>query len=626
MAVPVGDAGRAGTLVPMTRPAASDTGATDAVPAHAREHVVIGVTGAPSSAAVIRRGAALARASGGDLLGVHVDDGRQPPSSWHGVLESHRQLLSDLGGRLEQLAAGDVAGGLVDFARRHGATQLVLGSGHDDRLRRLLRGALLDDVLRRAGDLDVHVVASQPGSSPAEEARRAPRLPPRRRRLGWLASIGGTAAMTGLLVSTRGVIGHAGHFPLYLLVVVLAALGGTGPAVSAAVLASFALNWFFTPPLHTWIIDDGENALALAVFLAVGVLVGFLVTSLARRSDDARRGRSEAEALARVASEMVGLDDPLPAMLERIRQTLGLQGISVHGEDERPMATAGVAPERSDARRSLGACTVWLRGEVAPGTERVLDAFLAQLTATLERRALRRDAAQLDAVAAADRLRTALLRAVSHDLRTPLASIKASVTSLLQQDVAWSDAEQHEFLDTIDEEVDRLDSVVGNLLDASRLEAGVMEPELGHVALEEVVHSALASISGLRAPVLVDVPAELPTVRADRGLLERAIANLVANAAQVSPEGAPVEITAVTSDSTVRLQVVDRGPGVPQDQREAIFRPFQRLGDRNAGSGVGLGLAVARGVVEAMGGGVVVEDTVGGGTTMCVVLPRGDRA
>jgi two-component system sensor histidine kinase KdpD len=575
---------------------------------------------------VIRRAATLARRSGAELVGVHVDDGRQPPGARSAVLASHRTLLGSLGGRFEQLVAGDVAGALVDFARSAQATQVVLGAGGESRWVRLLRGSVVDEVLGRAGGIDVHVVGPQVRHPSLPAGRTISRLPPRRRRVGWMLAIGGTAAMTAVLVVARGMVGHGGHFPLYLLVVVLAALGGTGPAVTAAVLASFALNWFFTPPLHTWIIDDGENVLALAAFLVVGVLVGFLVTSLARSSDDARRGRSEAEALARIASEMVGLDDPLPAMLERIRLALQLQGMAVVGHDGHLVATAGTEPTSSDPSRTLGTGILRLRGELAPGDERVLDAFLSQLSATMERQALRRDAAQLEAVGAADRLRTALLRAVSHDLRTPLASIKASVTSLLQQDVAWTPAAQHEFLDTIDEEVDRLDAVVGNLLDASRLEAGVIEPGVQHVALDEVVQSALASISGLDAEVVVDVPVELPTVRADRGLLERAIANLVANAAHASPASVPVEISAAAVGSAVRLRVIDRGPGIPEDQREVIFRPFQRLGDGSASGGVGLGLAVARGVVEAMGGDVAVEETAGGGTTMCVTLPRGDRA
>lgn len=612
-----------GTLGPMVGP--EETSApTSPSASRPAERIVVGMTGAPSSGEVIRRASVIAQRCSGDLVGVHVDDGHRPPAGRHAGLIAHRELLQSVGGRFEQVVAADVAGALVDFAARDRATQLVIGSTRRSRIAGLLRGSVMDDALRRTG-IDVHVVAT--GSAPLLAAREAApqRLSVSRRRLGWLAAVAGTAVLTVVLTGARGVVGQGGRFPLYLLVVVLAALGGMAPAVGASMLAAFALNWFFTPPLHTWVIREGENVLALVVFLAVGLLIAFLVTSLARWSDDARRGRSEAETLARIASEMVGLDDPLPVMLDRVRSTLQLQGMSVHGEVGALLAVAGELPGPGDPGREVGAGTVRWRGRLAPGDERVLDAFLAQLTAMAERRALRRDAEQLSAVAAADRLRTALLRAVSHDLRTPLASIKASVTSLLQRDVAWTAAEEGEFLQTIDEEVDRLDTVVGNLLDASRLEAGVIRPVVQQVALDEVVPSALASISGLRARVDLDVSAELPTVRADRGLLERAIANIVANAASANPAAMPVVITASPCASEVTLRVIDHGPGVPPDERDAIFQPFQRFGDRNAGTGVGLGLAVARGVIDAMGGVVSVEETDGGGTTMCITLPRGDR-
>lgn len=610
---------RTGTLGPMAGSLHTSPPPSSSWPA---EHIVVGVTGAPSSAEVIRRAGIIAERCNGDLVGVHVDDGHQPPAARHAVLTSHRELLQSLGGRFEQVVANDVPGALIDFAAGDGATQLVIGSTRRTRIAGLLHGSVIDDMLRRTG-IDVHVVATDPTQSRVRAAA-PPRLSRSRRRLGWLAALGGTAVLTVVLTSARDAVGQSGRFPLYLLVVVLSALGGLAPAVGASILATFALNWFFTPPLHTWVIHDVENVLALVVFLVVGVLIAFLITSLARWSDDARRGRSEAETLARIASEMVGLDDPLPVMLDRVRSSLQLQGMSLHDEGGDLVAVAGEPPGPDDSERQVGVVVVRWRGRLAPADERVLHAFLAQLTATAERRALRRDAEQLAVVAAADRLRTALLRAVSHDLRTPLASIKASVTSLLQRDVAWTAAEEGEFLQTIDEEVDRLDTVVGNLLDASRLEAGVIEPAVQQVALDEVVASALVSISGLRTHVDVDVPEELPTVRADRGLLERAIANIVVNAANATPAGVPVAITASPSPSEVVLRVIDHGPGVPPLEREAIFRPFQRFGDRNAGTGVGLGLAVARGVVDAMGGAVSVEETDGGGTTMCITLPRGD--
>ncbi|HMQ26022.1 MAG TPA: histidine kinase dimerization/phospho-acceptor domain-containing protein, partial [Acidimicrobiales bacterium] len=252
---------------------------------------------------------------------------------------------------------------------------------------------------------------------------------------------------------------------------------------------------------------------------------------------------------------------------------------------------------------------------------RVLNAFAAQLSAALDRRALAREAAEAAALVHTDQLRTALLRAVSHDLRTPLASIKASATSLLQDDVHWSPEAQREFLSTIDEEADRLDALVGNLLDMSRLETGALDLVVRPVGLEEVVATALASLGPVGAAVEVEVPETLPRVNADPALLERAVANVVGNAVQASPDDRPVRLRAGALGDAVELHVVDRGPGVPPDQREAMFQPFQRLGDQPRGNGVGLGLAVAHGFLDAMGGSLVPEDTPGGGLTMVLRLP-----
>ena len=594
-------------------------------PAVSAERIVVAYTAAPSSEQVIRRAAAIAERSDGELVGVHVEDGSAPNEVERATLSSHRALVGALGGRTEDVVADDVTDGIVEFAHRERATQLVLGASRRRRLTEVARGSLINETIRRAADVDVHVIATARPGHDIGRVRQPMPLSRRRRRLAWAAAVGGTAGLTALLSTARGTVGQGGQFLLYLLLVVVAALGGAAPAVTASVLSVFALNWFFTPPLHTWVIDDAENVLALVVFLTVGVLVGFLVTTLARRSADARRGRTEAEALARVAAEMIGVDDPLGPMLERMRETLGLDGLSVHGPDGgAPVAVAGDVPGDHDERRVLAGGTVRLRGSLAPSDARVLDGFLAQLTATMERRALRAEAARVEAVAAADRLRTALLRAVSHDLRTPLASIKASVTSLLQRDVQWTAGEEQDFLETIDEEVDRLDRVVGNLLDASRLEAGVIRPAVQRVAVDEVVASALSSISGLAAPVEVDISPELRTVHADQGLLERALANILSNAADVAPPGTAVRITAASAGEWVQVRIADRGRGVDPCQREDMFLPFQRLGDTAAGSGVGLGLSVARGVIEAMGGSVSVEDTPGGGLTVIIDLPAGD--
>jgi two-component system sensor histidine kinase KdpD len=227
--------------------------------------------------------------------------------------------------------------------------------------------------------------------------------------------------------------------------------------------------------------------------------------------------------------------------------------------------------------------------------------------------------AEAEALDRTNELRTALLNAVSHDLRTPLASIKASVSSLRATDVEWSPAQTSEFLAAIEVDTDRLNQLVGNLLDMSRLQTGTLELTRHPVALEEVVANAIESLGTEATDLAVDVPEDLPLALVDPVLLERAIANLVANALHWSPPGSPVEISACLNAPDVELRVVDHGPGVPLESREQIFQPFQRLGDRG-GSGVGLGLAIASGFVAAMQGELLVEDTPGGGATFRVLL------
>jgi two-component system sensor histidine kinase KdpD len=229
---------------------------------------------------------------------------------------------------------------------------------------------------------------------------------------------------------------------------------------------------------------------------------------------------------------------------------------------------------------------------------------------------LQADAAAAAALAQANELRTALLRAVSHDLRTPLASIKVSATNLLADDIQLGPAATHELLTTIDIEADRLNKLIGNLLDMSRLQSGTFDLIIRDVGLDEVVAQTLASLGERAGRVVTEVPENLPRIHTDAALLERAVANVIENAIAWSPPDKAVRVQASAFDTMVGLRVVDRGPGIRADQREAIFKPFQRLGDTNTGTGVGLGLAVARGFVDALGGELMVEDTAGGGTTM----------
>ena len=343
--------------------------------------------------------------------------------------------------------------------------------------------------------------------------------------------------------------------------------------------------------------------------------------------------QAEAETLAHLSGTLLSEQDPIPALMGGLRTAFGCASVSVHpprrrrlGHREQRRRTRADRAPTTPRSASPSTPTPGSRSAV-PGSTRKTSTCSArspgQLALAVERRRLRAEAAAAEGLAEANELRTALLVAVSHDLRTPLSSIKASVTSLRQRDVALTAGDRGELLETIDGEADRLNNLVGNLLDMSRLQTGAVELVWRDVGLEEVVPAALHSLgaTATTGTLLVDVAEALPRVRADVALLERAIANIVANALHASPPDRRVRIFAGATPGQVELSIADKGPGIPRDKREAVFRPFQRLGDSPQGSGVGLGLAVARGFVEAMDGTLTIDDTPGGGTTVTISLP-----
>jgi len=306
---------------------------------------------------------------------------------------------------------------------------------------------------------------------------------------------------------------------------------------------------------------------------------------------------------------------PADASADRIRGMPGNWHV-VAGRGEPAVTQPGEADVEVPVTDSL---SLALRGRPLPAADRrVLGAFASYAAVALDQQQLAAEAKAAKPIAAADRMRTALLAAVSHDLRTPLASIKASVSSLRQTDVEWSEADEADLLATIEQNADRLDALIGNLLDMSRLHTGSLQPFLRPTAIDEV---APVAAGGLDDPLRLEmaVPDGFPLVLADPGLLEQVLANLFSNALRYSPAGRPPELHAFLDGSAVRLEVADHGPGVPDELKERIFEPFERVGDRHPG--VGLGLAVARGFAEAMGGRIGAFDTPGGGLTVRVTLP-----
>ncbi|WUR84814.1 sensor histidine kinase KdpD [Streptomyces phaeochromogenes] len=604
-----------------------------------RERIVVGLTGGPEGRTLIRRAARLAeKGAGGEVLAVYIARSDGLTSASPKELAVQRTLVEDLGGTFHHVIGEDVPTALLDFARGVNATQIVLGVSRRKGWQYVFGPGVGATVARESGpDLDVHLIThDEAGKGRGLPVARSARLGRSRVIWGWLVGVGGPALLTLLLTSVTPSVGLANDMLLFLTLTVAAALlGGLYPALASAVVGSLLLNWFFTPPVHTLTIADPKNIVAIAIFVGVAVSVASVVDLAARRTHQAARLRAESEILSVLAGSVLRGETSLEALLERVRETFGMESVALleRDSDVDPWTCAGSvgprpcqSPENADVDMPVGDhMALALSGRVLPAEDRrVLAAFAAQAAVVLDRQRLQSQADQSRALAEGNRIRTALLAAVSHDLRTPLAGIKAAVSSLRSEDVAWSEEDQAELLEGIEEGADRLDNLVGNLLDMSRLQTGTVTPLIREIDLDEVVPMALGGVP--EDSVELDIPETLPMVAVDPGLLERSVANLVENAVKYSPAEERVLVSASAMADRVEVRVVDRGPGVPDAGKDRIFEPFQRYGDAPRGAGVGLGLAVARGFAEAMRGTLTAEDTPGGGLTMVLTLPAAPGA
>ncbi|MFF7926839.1 ATP-binding protein [Streptomyces mirabilis] len=596
-----------------------------------RERIVVGLTGGPEGRTLIRRAARLAeKGAGGEVMAVYIARSDGLTSASPKELAVQRTLVEDLGGTFHHVVGDDIPVALLDFARGVNATQIVLGSSRRKTWQYVFGPGVGATVARESGpDLDVHIVThDEVAKGRGLPVARGARLGRSRIIWGWVVGVGGPVVLA-LLLNTID-LGLANDMLLFLTVTVAAALlGGLFPALASAAFGSLLLNYFYTPPLHRLTIADPKNIVAIAIFVGVAVSVASVVDLAARRTHQAARLRAESEILSFLAGSVLRGETSLEALLERVRETFGMESVALleRAGDVDPWTCAGSVgprspkrPEDADVDMPVGDhMALALSGRVLPASDRrVLAAFAAQAAVVLDRQRLQHEADQAKELAEGNRIRTALLAAVSHDLRTPLAAIKAAVSSLRSDDVAWSEEDQAELLEAIEEGADRLDHLVGNLLDMSRLQTGTVTPLIREIDLDEVVPMALGGVPEGSADL--DIPETLPMVAVDPGLLERAVANLVENAVKYSPTDEPVLVSASAMANRVEVRVVDRGPGVPDEAKDRIFAPFQRYGDAPRGAGVGLGLAVARGFAEAMGGTLNAEDTPGGGLTMVLTV------
>jgi two-component system sensor histidine kinase KdpD len=603
----------------------------------ARERIVVAVTGGPESETLIRRGARICqRSAGSELLAVHVLATDGLPSAPHGALREQQVLVESLGGEFHTVIGEDVAAAVVDFAVAVNATMIVVGVSRRSRWREALSESNGVEIARLAENIDVHLVNHEGARSGKRGPARSASQSARRDVVGWVLAVLGPAVLTGGLHLPHLHPGLPTDLLLFLaLTVAVALVAGLWQSILTAVVGFLALNYFFTPPTGRLTIAEPENVLALVVFVLVAVAVASVVDLAARRTAEAFRARAEASALAALSRSVLSGEDTGHAVVARLRETFSLAAVSLLARDSERGPWVALATDGTDpALDPDGAQTVVtidphrvlaLRGRVLPASDQsVLEAFAAQTGVVLENRRLREQADRAQALQQADAARNVLLAAVSHDLRTPLATIRAAVDGLVSPDVQLGAEDTAILVRTVSDATTRLERLIDNLLDLSRLQTGSVRPVLRATSLDEVVPLATEGLEPEQ--VDVDVPESLPLVNTDPGLLERVVANIVSNAVRHAASGVPVRVLASSIRDAVELRVIDTGPGLSDDLKEHMFEPFQRLGD-SAPGGLGLGLAVAHGLATALGVELTAEDTPGGGLTMVISVPvAGDLA
>ena len=593
----------------------------------AKERIVVALTGGAESETLLRRGARLAqRAAGSELIALHVIAADGIASADESRIDRAQQLAASLGGTFHSVVGEDVSRAVVDFATGANATMIIVGVSRHGRLRRLFTGTTGERIASLAGTIDVHLVTHEQTGGAGRPRWYASPLTRRRQVAGLVLSV----LLPVLLTLVLKLSDDPDQLPLdvllFLAVTVLVALvGGMLPALVAALGGFLLMNWYFTPPVSRFTVAEPTNVVALVVFVALAIGVASVVDRASRRASDAVRARTEAATMASLSRSVLTGQDTADAVVERLRETFGQRAVSLLARGPvgwTVVAASGTAPatgpDAGDTQVTVDDDhVIVLSGSPLRATDqRVLEGFAAQTGLVLEYRRLRERDERAAALEHAEATSTAILRAVSHDLRTPLATMRTAVDGLVSASV--DPAARTELVGAVESSTEQLERLIDNLLDLSRIESGLVHPMLRDLSLEEVLPLAVAGHPP--GTVSLEVEESVPLVHTDRGLLERVVANLVGNAVRVS-RGVQVRVLAHVLPDAVEVLVVDRGPGVPPAQRERMFEPFQRLDD-SSDAGLGLGLAVARGLTAALGGTLSAEDTPGGGLTMVLSIPR----
>jgi two-component system, OmpR family, sensor histidine kinase KdpD len=641
----------------------------------ASERVLVCVNEDANGVAVVRYARRLADRLRAPWTAIHVETSRSQrldEAARDRIAESLR-LAQRLGGETITVPAQDIAGGIVDYAKTSNFTHIVIAKSHRSRWSELLRGSVTHQLIRRAGDISVHVIAEQRTAAaavrePGEAVATAPAPAAfEARAYAGSAAMVGVALGVGLILQQSLAVSNIAL--VFLTAVLVSAIAyGLWPSLFACLVSVLAYNFFFLPPLYTFTIADPENVVALFFFAVVAVIASNLTARVRSQAVAARQRAKTTEDLylfSRKLAVAVTLDDLLWATAYQIALMLRVRVVLLLPEGETVAVRAGYPPEdmldeadlaaakwcwQNDRPAGRGADTLpgakrlFLpmhtgRGAIGvvgldsdrpgplltPDQRRLLDALTDQAALAIERVNLARDVDQARLATETERLRSALLTSISHDLRTPLASILGSATSLKTYRKVLDDAAEEELIGTIQEESERLNRFIGNLLDMTRLESGAVAPRTDMVDLAEVVGSALERAGKVLAAhkVTVDLAADLPMLRLDPVLFEQALFNLLDNAAKYAPAGSEIRLEARREGGLVQLRILDQGDGIPPADLERIFDKFYRVqaADKRR-AGTGLGLAICRGFVEAMGGTIQAGNrTDGSGAVFTITLP-----
>jgi two-component system, OmpR family, sensor histidine kinase KdpD len=645
-------------------------------PWEAGERVLVCVNEEPGCAAVVRHARRLADRLRAPWTAIHIETSRAQRLDERArdrIAECLR-LAQGLGGEAVTIPGRDVASGLIDYAKSNNFTHIVIAKSQRSRWSELLRSSVTHQVIRRAGDISIHVIAEQRERKPPprEGSQRVETTTPRAEVID-VKSYAGTLAMVavalvvGLLL--QQFLGISNIALVFLTSVLVSAIAyGLWPSLFACLVSVLAYNFFFLPPLYTFTIADPENVVALFFFAAVAIIASNLTSRVRDEAVGARQRAKATEELYLFSRKLAGavtLDDLLWATAYQIALMLRLRVVLLLPEGESVAVRAGYPPEdllddadlgaakwswehKRPAGRGAdtlpGAKRLFLplntgRGAVgvvgldsdrpgpllSPDQRRLLDALADQAALAIERINLAVDVERARLAAETERLRSALLTSISHDLRTPLASILGSVTSLKTYRQALDESAQLELMGTIQDEAERLNRFIANLLDMTRLESGAIEPHADVIDLADVVGSALQRTARVLVNhrVEVDLEANLPMLRLDPVLFEQVMFNLLDNAVKYAPHGTEVRIRAWRERDRILVQVLDEGTGIPPEDLERIFDRFYRVhaADRKR-AGTGLGLAICRGFVEAMGGTIAAANRQDRrGAVFTVVLP-----